>query len=180
MTAPLNSARATRSREYAVLTGMPIVRAMSCIALAALEDVARSQISEFIMRRFAGHDMTRLVEAVLTADGYLTERADPGADGGVDILAGRGELGFGSRRLRGKDHGDDVLPLVVFLVRDARFDQALVEGQFLDRAHQHLRAQRRPVPVSCSIPAAPALHFADVSSPRPGTRRSSPDCVALA
>jgi restriction system protein len=64
-----------------------------------VEDVARSQISEFMMRRFAGHEMTRLVEAVLTADGYLTERADPGADGGVDILAGRGELGFGSPRL---------------------------------------------------------------------------------
>jgi restriction system protein len=64
-----------------------------------VEDVARSQISDFISRRFAGHEMARLVEAVLRADGYVTERADPGADGGVDILAGRGELGFGSPRL---------------------------------------------------------------------------------
>jgi restriction system protein len=64
-----------------------------------VEDLAKTQISEFISRRFAGHDMTRLVEAILKAEGYRTERADPGADGGVDILAGRGELGFGSPRL---------------------------------------------------------------------------------
>ncbi len=59
-----------------------------------IDDMARTQISTFISRRFAGHDMARLVEAVLAADGFITERADPGADGGVDVLAGRGELGF--------------------------------------------------------------------------------------
>jgi restriction system protein len=64
-----------------------------------IEDAARTQISDFISRQFAGHEMTRLVEAVLAADGYVTERANPGTDGGVDILAGRGELGFGSPRL---------------------------------------------------------------------------------
>lgn len=42
----------------------------------------------------SGHDMAALVGAVLESDGYLCHVAPPGPDGGVDILAGRGILGF--------------------------------------------------------------------------------------
>jgi restriction system protein len=46
-----------------------------------------------------GHGLTRLAEAILKAQGYTTYRSPEGADGGADILAGAGPLGFGSPRL---------------------------------------------------------------------------------
>lgn len=64
-----------------------------------IEQLARDQISAHILAKFKGHDMTRLVEAILRAEGYVTESAPPGADGGVDILAASGPLGFSSPRL---------------------------------------------------------------------------------
>jgi len=51
------------------------------------------------MARFKGHGLTRLVEAILKAQGYTTYRSPEGADGGADILAGAGPLGFGAPRL---------------------------------------------------------------------------------
>lgn len=41
-----------------------------------------------------GHDMAALVAAILESDGYLCHLSPPGPDGGVDIVAGRGILGF--------------------------------------------------------------------------------------
>lgn len=64
-----------------------------------LEELGRDQIAQLIAARFKGHDLTRLVEAVLKAQGYTTWRAPQGADGGADILAGAGPLGFGAPRL---------------------------------------------------------------------------------
>ena len=64
-----------------------------------VEQVARDQILEYLNRKFTGHELTRLVEAVLQAQGYVTKRSDPGPDGGVDILAGAGPMGFDAPRL---------------------------------------------------------------------------------
>lgn len=64
-----------------------------------LEEVGNDQIAKLISARFKGHDLTRLVDAVLRAQGYTTWRSPSGADGGVDILAGSGPLGFGAPRL---------------------------------------------------------------------------------
>jgi len=64
-----------------------------------LEELARDQIAQLIAARFKGHGLTRLVEAILKAQGYTTYRSPEGADGGADILAGSGPLGFGSPRL---------------------------------------------------------------------------------
>ncbi|MBU1405164.1 MAG: restriction endonuclease [Proteobacteria bacterium] len=64
-----------------------------------LEELARDQIAQLILARFKGHGLTRLVEAILKAQGYTTYRSPEGADGGVDILAGAGPLGFGAPRL---------------------------------------------------------------------------------
>jgi restriction system protein len=64
-----------------------------------LEEAARDQIAQLIMARFKGHGLTRLVDAILKAQGYVTYRSPEGADGGADILAGAGPLGFGSPRL---------------------------------------------------------------------------------
>jgi restriction system protein len=64
-----------------------------------LEELGRDQIARLIAARFKGHLLTRLVEAILKAQGYTTYRSPEGADGGVDILAGAGPLGFGMPRL---------------------------------------------------------------------------------
>lgn len=64
-----------------------------------LEELARDQIARLISARFKGHAFTRLVDAVLKAQGYTTYLSPEGADGGADILAGTGPLGFGRPRL---------------------------------------------------------------------------------
>lgn len=64
-----------------------------------LEVLAMDQIARLISARFKGHNLTRLVEAVLNAQGYTTYLSPEGADGGADILAGAGPLGFGKPRL---------------------------------------------------------------------------------
>ncbi|HSY49783.1 MAG TPA: restriction endonuclease [Thermoanaerobaculia bacterium] len=51
------------------------------------------------MRRFKGHGLERLVGAILRAQGYVTYHSPTGSDRGVDILAGSGQLGFGSPKI---------------------------------------------------------------------------------
>lgn len=64
-----------------------------------LEQIARDQIRELISRKFRGHDLSHLVAAILEAQGYKVLESPPGADGGVDILAGKGPMGFDPPRL---------------------------------------------------------------------------------
>jgi restriction system protein len=64
-----------------------------------LDELARDQIAALIAARFKGHGLTRLVEGILKAQGYTTYRSPEGADGGADILAGSGPLGFSAPRL---------------------------------------------------------------------------------
>jgi len=59
-----------------------------------LEQAAQDQILTYIGRKFKGHELARLVDAVLKAEGFVTRVSDPGPDGGVDILAGKGPFGF--------------------------------------------------------------------------------------
>ena len=62
-----------------------------------LEELARDQIARAIEAKFKGHDLTRLVETILQAQGYTTYRSPEGADGGADILAGAGPHVYGLR-----------------------------------------------------------------------------------
>ncbi len=64
-----------------------------------VEQLARDQIMSHLETNFKGHEMARLVDAILRAEGYVTEMASPGPDGGVDILAGRGTLGLEGPKL---------------------------------------------------------------------------------
>jgi restriction system protein len=64
-----------------------------------LGQLAHDQIVAHIQARFAGHALAALVDAVLRADGWVTKVSPPGADGGVDILGGRGPLGLDGPRL---------------------------------------------------------------------------------
>lgn len=64
-----------------------------------LEEVARDQIEALVLARFKGKSMERLVAAILRAQGFETWMSPEGADGGIDILAAPGPLGFGKPRL---------------------------------------------------------------------------------
>ncbi len=64
-----------------------------------LERLARDQIAKLIIQRFKGHGLSRLVNAILKAQGYTTFLSPEGADKGVDILAATGLLGFGNPRI---------------------------------------------------------------------------------
>jgi restriction system protein len=55
---------------------------------------AHDEIVSFIRANFQGHDLARLVEAVLKAEAFITQRSVPGPDGGADILAGKGPFGL--------------------------------------------------------------------------------------
>ena len=64
-----------------------------------LDLAARDQIERRIASVFTGHDFTRLVAAVLNAQGYRTRVTPPGPDQGIDIVAGSGPLGLESPRI---------------------------------------------------------------------------------
>lgn len=53
-----------------------------------IEQQAKDRIVKYIAAKFSGHHLARLVEAILTAQGYITKNSEPGKDGGIDILAG--------------------------------------------------------------------------------------------
>jgi restriction system protein len=60
---------------------------------------AQISIQQMIRNRFPTDELAGLVESVLQAGGFKTRLSPPGPDGGVDILAGRGDLGFDSPRI---------------------------------------------------------------------------------
>jgi restriction system protein len=64
-----------------------------------IEQFSRDQISSYIQKKFREHDLERLVGAVLEAQGYKVRVTPIGPDGGIDILAGSGPLGFDPPRL---------------------------------------------------------------------------------
>ena len=95
------------ARVQAVLAGKkaePVPPNAEPVAELAAEgrDLARDakdEIVEFVRARFKGHDLARLVDGVLRAQGYVTHVSPPGPDGGVDIVAGTPPLGFGEPRM---------------------------------------------------------------------------------
>jgi restriction system protein len=59
-----------------------------------LDRLSRDQISKRIAARFQGHELAQLVGDILRAEGFVTTVSPAGPDGGVDILAGQGSMGF--------------------------------------------------------------------------------------
>jgi restriction system protein len=82
-----------------------------------VEQYARDQIVKFINSTFKGHDLQRLVGAILQAQGYTIKIAPEGPDGGVDIIAGRGALGFEPPRLAVQVKSSDS-PVDVSILRE--------------------------------------------------------------
>lgn len=64
-----------------------------------LEQIARDEIARLIASKFSGRALETLVEPILIAQGFTTHHSDKGPDGGVDILAAPGTLGFGEPRI---------------------------------------------------------------------------------
>lgn len=64
-----------------------------------LAEMANEQIVRLIEQKFKGHEFTRLVAAILKAQGYSVWQSPEGADGGADILASDGTMGFGDQRI---------------------------------------------------------------------------------
>lgn len=99
--------RAMRANGWGPESVASVTRAVSTLTVGIadesedtdIEELARDRISRLIEAKFKGHGLARLVEAVLNAQGYVTYRSQEGADGGADILAGAGPMGFGAPRL---------------------------------------------------------------------------------
>lgn len=97
-----------------------------------LERIARDQIERRISSTFVGHDFTRLIAAILTAQGYQTHVSPPGPDAGIDIVAGRGALGFEGPRLVVQVKSGDIsadqpsLQSLLGCIHDTGADQGLL------------------------------------------------------
>ncbi len=59
----------------------------------------RYHIVKRLRRRFAGTRLEYLVASILRASGYVVLQTREGADGGIDLLAGKGDMGFGEPHL---------------------------------------------------------------------------------
>lgn len=64
-----------------------------------LEDLAGQQVEALLKSEFTGNDLADLIGAILRVDGYFIRISPPGKDGGRDILAAEGSLGFSGHRL---------------------------------------------------------------------------------
>ena len=59
-------------------TASPATEATDANQEIDLEEAGRDQIAQLIAARFKGHGLTRLVEAILKAQGYITYRSPEG------------------------------------------------------------------------------------------------------
>lgn len=97
-----------------------------------LEETGRDRIARLLEQKFKGHNLTRLVEAILKAQGYTTYMSPPGPDKGIDILAAPGPLGFGNPRLcvqvkSGNDPVDSpTLNQLIGAMQNVQADQGLI------------------------------------------------------
>ena len=97
-----------------------------------IEQQARDQIEKFIDRNFKGHSLEELVSSILASKGFVIKTATPGPDGGVDILAGSGPLGFDNPRIcvqvksTASPIGETVLRELKGVMRDFKADQGLL------------------------------------------------------
>jgi restriction system protein len=97
-----------------------------------LDVIARDQIERRVASAFVGHEFTRLVAEILKAQGYVVNVSPPGPDSGIDIVAGRGGLGFEAPRLVVQVKSGNVvadqptLQALIGAVQDTQADQGLL------------------------------------------------------
>ncbi|MHC4402058.1 MAG: restriction endonuclease [Planctomycetota bacterium] len=100
------------------------------LSVPDLEQYAADQIRQYIARKFKGHELSHVVAQVLRAEGYQMEVSAPGPDGGVDILAGKGPMGFDMPRLcvQVKSTNAPVEPKVMRELRGVMEDRGADQG----------------------------------------------------
>lgn len=81
------------------------------------EQNAQDQISRYICQKFRGHSYAHLISAILQAQGYQVHESPEGPDDGVDVIAGRGPLGFDPPRLAVQVKSSDS-PVDVKIIRE--------------------------------------------------------------
>ncbi len=97
-----------------------------------LESIARDQIERRVASAFTGHNFTRLVAEILKAQGYVVNVSPSGPDQGIDIVAGRGGLGFEPPRLVVQVKSGNIiadqptLQALIGAVQDTHADQGLL------------------------------------------------------
>lgn len=64
-----------------------------------IEQTANDSISKYILQKFKGYKMEELIADILRAKGFTVYHSKQGADGGKDLLAAGGEMGFGSPKI---------------------------------------------------------------------------------
>ncbi len=64
-----------------------------------IELAARDAISKYILHKFKGYRMEELICELLAAKGFTVYHSKQGADGGKDLLASGGTMGFGSPKI---------------------------------------------------------------------------------
>ena len=64
-----------------------------------ISEQAAEDIRAYVDREFPRHGLAYLVGAILRVQGYVAEVSPAGPDGGIDIVAGSGPLGFDSPRM---------------------------------------------------------------------------------
>ena len=68
-------------------------------SLTNIEEAAIDTISKYIIQKFQGYNMEQLIAEILKAKGFTVFHSKQGADGGKDLLAAGGEMGFGSPKI---------------------------------------------------------------------------------
>lgn len=84
----------TRRQGAGSTSPTPEVSEDESTSVPDVEQLATDQILSQLEVQFKGHELARLVEAILRAQGYVTTLSAAGPDGGVDVLAGQGPLGL--------------------------------------------------------------------------------------
>lgn len=64
-----------------------------------VEQISKDQIRSLIAERFREHKLAALIGDLLRVDGFVVNVSPAGPDGGVDILAGEGNMGLEGTRL---------------------------------------------------------------------------------
>ena len=65
----------------------------------SLDQEIKDRIVARLRRQYAGSRLEYLVASILESSGYHVLRTQEGPDGGIDVLAGKGDMGFGDPRL---------------------------------------------------------------------------------
>lgn len=93
--------RVTRCHNGEVIDDSPVTVDLTDDGDIAFDwdEIISDQIIERVRQKFTGHRLEYLIESILKAQGYITLQTRRGADGGVDVVAGKGQMGFGEPRL---------------------------------------------------------------------------------